>query len=76
MLPAGIVDLIRSISEEFGTSMLYISHNLGLVRETCSRITVMYSGQGCRGRPATGCVQWNAPPVHPGIAGGDSNDGG
>jgi peptide/nickel transport system ATP-binding protein len=42
---AGIVDLIRSISEEFGTSMLYISHNLGLIRETCDRITVMYSGQ-------------------------------
>src|SRR5882757_3979809 len=42
---AGIVDLIRSISEEFGTSMLYISHNLGLVRETCNRITVMYSGE-------------------------------
>ena len=34
---AGIVDLIRDISAEFGTSMLYISHNLGLVRETCNR---------------------------------------
>ena len=42
---AGIVDLIRDISAEFGTSMLYISHNLGLVRETCDRITVMYSGE-------------------------------
>ncbi len=42
---AGIVDLIRSISAEFGTAMLYISHNLGLVRETCDRITVMYSGE-------------------------------
>jgi peptide/nickel transport system ATP-binding protein len=42
---AGIVDLIRDISAEFGTSMLYISHNLGLVRETCDRITVMYCGQ-------------------------------
>src|ERR1700733_127597 len=42
---AGIVDLIRDISTEFGTSMLYISHNLGLVRETCDRITVMYSGE-------------------------------
>jgi peptide/nickel transport system ATP-binding protein len=42
---AGIVDLIRDISTEFGTSMLYISHNLGLVRETCDRITVMYCGQ-------------------------------
>jgi peptide/nickel transport system ATP-binding protein len=42
---AGIVDLIRDISAEFGTSMLYISHNLGLVRETCDRMTVMYCGQ-------------------------------
>ncbi len=42
---AGIVDLIREISAKFGTSMLYISHNLGLIRETCQRITVMYSGQ-------------------------------
>jgi peptide/nickel transport system ATP-binding protein len=42
---AGIVDLIRDISAEFGTTMLYISHNLGLVRETCNRITVMYCGE-------------------------------
>ncbi|GAC1678582.1 MAG: ABC transporter ATP-binding protein [Steroidobacteraceae bacterium] len=42
---AGIVDLIRSLSAEFGTSMLYISHNLGLVREVCARVTVMYGGE-------------------------------
>ena len=44
-IEAGIVDLIREISSKFGTSMIYISHNLGLIRETCKRITVMYSGQ-------------------------------
>ena len=42
---AGIVDLIKEIAEEFGTSMIYISHNLGLILETCDRITVMYSGE-------------------------------
>ncbi len=42
---AGIVDLIREMSARFGTSMLYISHNLGLMREVCDRMTVMYSGQ-------------------------------
>ena len=42
---AGIVDLIKEISSKFGTSMIYISHNLGLIRETCDKITVMYSGQ-------------------------------
>ena len=42
---AGIVDLIKDISKKFGTSMVYISHNLGLIAETCDRITVMYSGE-------------------------------
>jgi peptide/nickel transport system ATP-binding protein len=42
---AGIVNLIREISAKFGTSMIYISHNLGLILETCDRITVMYSGE-------------------------------
>jgi peptide/nickel transport system ATP-binding protein len=42
---AGIVELIKEISSRFGTSMIYISHNLGLVLETCDRITVMYSGE-------------------------------
>ncbi len=42
---AGIVELIKDIAAEFGTSMIYISHNLGLILETCDRITVMYSGE-------------------------------
>jgi peptide/nickel transport system ATP-binding protein len=42
---AGIVDLIGSLSTELGTSMLYISHNLGLLRTICQRITVMYAGE-------------------------------
>ncbi|MEP3278417.1 MAG: ABC transporter ATP-binding protein [Stappiaceae bacterium] len=42
---AGIISLIKEISREFGTSMIYISHNLGLILETCSRLTVMYSGE-------------------------------
>ncbi len=42
---AGIVELIKDISAKYGTSMIYISHNLGLILETCDRITVMYSGQ-------------------------------
>jgi peptide/nickel transport system ATP-binding protein len=42
---AGVVELIKDISKRFGTSMIYISHNLGLILETCDRICVMYSGQ-------------------------------
>ncbi|KAA3630569.1 MAG: ABC transporter ATP-binding protein, partial [Proteobacteria bacterium] len=42
---AGIVDLVKDLGKEFGTSMMFISHNLGLILETCNRITVMYSGE-------------------------------
>ena len=42
---AGIVDLVRDLGRKFGTSMIFVSHNLGLIRETCDRITVMYSGE-------------------------------
>lgn len=42
---AGIVELIRDVAVEFGTSLIFISHNLGLILETCDRLTVMYSGQ-------------------------------
>jgi peptide/nickel transport system ATP-binding protein len=42
---AGIVQLVKDLGKQFGTSMLFISHNLGLILETCDRITVMYSGE-------------------------------
>lgn len=42
---AGIVELVKDLGKQFGTSMLFISHNLGLILETCGRICVMYSGE-------------------------------
>src|SRR5262245_30119112 len=42
---AGIVELVKGLGKEFGTSMIFVSHNLGLILETCNRITVMYSGE-------------------------------
>jgi peptide/nickel transport system ATP-binding protein len=41
---AGIIELIAEIAGRFNTSMIYISHNLGLILATCDRINVMYSG--------------------------------
>lgn len=42
---AGIVTLIAELSRKYGTALLYISHNLGLMLEVCDRIGVMYSGE-------------------------------
>ena len=62
---AGIIELIKEISSEFGTSMIYISHNLGLILETCDRIMRHVFGPGGRagiGRPG---VRSHAPPLYP-----------
>ena len=42
---AAVVDLVKDLGKKYGTSMLFISHNLGLVLDTCNRICVMYSGE-------------------------------
>ena len=42
---AGIVQLVKELGVKYGTSMLFISHNLGLVLDTCDRLCVMYSGE-------------------------------
>ena len=42
---AAVVDLVKDLGKKYGTSMLFISHNLGLILETCDRLCVMYSGE-------------------------------
>ncbi|MDZ4095894.1 MAG: ABC transporter ATP-binding protein [Paracoccaceae bacterium] len=42
---AGIVDLVKDLGHKYGTSMLFISHNLGLILDVCDRLCVMYSGE-------------------------------
>lgn len=42
---AAIIELIKDLTRQFSTSILFVSHNLGLILETCDRICVMYSGE-------------------------------
>jgi oligopeptide/dipeptide ABC transporter ATP-binding protein len=43
-LEAQIVDLIRGLRDELGTSVLYITHDLGVVAQLCDQVIVMYAG--------------------------------
>ncbi|WP_049997761.1 ABC transporter ATP-binding protein [Halococcus sediminicola] len=44
-IQAQILDLINDLQEEFGMSVLFITHDLGVVAETCDRVAVMYAGE-------------------------------
>lgn len=41
----GILDLLRKLQSDLGLSMLFISHDLGLVADMCDRVAVMEAGQ-------------------------------
>ena len=43
-IQAQILDLIGEIVGEYGTSVILITHDLGVVAQTCMRVVVMYGG--------------------------------
>ncbi|MFC4767770.1 ABC transporter ATP-binding protein [Effusibacillus consociatus] len=44
-IQAQILDLMRKLKSERGTSILMITHDLGVVAEMCDRVIVMYGGK-------------------------------
>lgn len=44
-IQAQILELMKKVREEHGTSILLITHDLGVVAEMCHRVIVMYAGQ-------------------------------
>ena len=47
---AEVLDLVSQLQAELHTSVLFISHNLGVISKMCSRVGVLYAGQARRGR--------------------------
>ncbi|WP_372624690.1 dipeptide ABC transporter ATP-binding protein [Falsiroseomonas sp.] len=44
-IQAQILDLLRGLNEEFGTAIVLISHDLGVIGTVCRRVAVMYAGE-------------------------------
>jgi len=44
---AQILNLIKRLKKDFGSSILYITHDMGVVAELCDRVAVMYAGTVC-----------------------------
>ena len=44
-IQAQILDLLRSLQRELGMAILLITHDLGVVAETCDEVVVMYAGR-------------------------------
>jgi peptide/nickel transport system ATP-binding protein len=61
-IQAQILDLLRRLKREVISSILLITHDLGVVAETCDRVGVMYAGNLCEVADAD---ELFANPLHP-----------
>ncbi len=61
-IQAQILDLLRSLNEERGVSVVLITHDLGVVAELADRVVVMYAGQVVE---SAGVEELFADPRHP-----------
>jgi len=59
---AEVLDLVVRLQAEFHTSVLFISHNLGVIAKMCSRVGVLYAGRLVEEGPVESILQ---DPRHP-----------
>ena len=63
---AEVLDLIAALRAEYGTSVLFISHNLAVIAKVCDRVGVLYAGSLAEEGPAGTVFK---KPAHPYTAG-------
>jgi len=51
-IQAQILDLMRDLQETFGTAIILITHDMGVVAENADRVVVMYAGRKVEEAPA------------------------
>ncbi len=61
-IQAQILDLMKGLSKEFGTAVMLITHDLGVVAGTCQNINVMYAGHIVESAPVKQIFET---PAHP-----------
>lgn len=44
-IQAQVLNLMADLKEQFNTSMIMITHDLGVVAETCDKVAIMYAGE-------------------------------
>ena len=68
---AQILNLLTTSGGDPGLALVFISHNLGVVRHLCQRVAVMYLGRIVESAARGGAVREPATPLYPRAAVGD-----
>lgn len=57
-----ILKLLKGLADEFGVSMLFVTHDFGVVAQLCDKVSVMYAGQSVEFGSTEDCLNH---PRHP-----------
>ena len=73
-IQAQIISLLRRLCKEHGAAVMLVTHDMGVIAETCDRVAVMYAGRIVEIGPVSGdsCAR---SPVFGRPDGFDSGDG-
>jgi len=44
-IQAQVLEIIKKLRDDFNTSLLLVTHDLGIVAETCDKVAIMYAGE-------------------------------
>jgi oligopeptide transport system ATP-binding protein len=61
-IQAQVLELMKGLSQEFGTAVMMITHDLGVVAGTCQHVNVMYAGHVVESAPVKQIFET---PAHP-----------
>jgi peptide/nickel transport system ATP-binding protein len=68
-IQAQIIELLRTVQQEFGMALLLITHDLGVVAQLADRVLVMYAGRVVEEAPAESLYQRAQHPYTQGLFG-------
>src|SRR5437762_3711813 len=66
-IQAQVLELIGGLSKEFGTAVMLITHDLGVVAGTCQHVNVMYAGHVVESAPVKQIFETPAHPYTVGV---------
>ena len=68
-IQAQIISLLRRLCKEHGAAVMLVTHDMGVIAETCDRVAVMYAGRIVEIGPVASVIHAPAHPYSTGLMG-------